>query len=260
MKFGICCDPKESEKVLNAGFDFIEINVQSHLHDDNFGTISRVNQEQILENRSPIAVANCFIPAAMPLVGPRVQLDQVEQYISEVMNRAFLVGIDTIVFGSGGARNIPEGIDRDEAMEQLVAFGVLAASKAAQHGITIVVEPLNRSECNVLNTVHECAQFVHKVGHQNMMLMVDGYHWAKDNDSFDDIIKAGPLLRHAHIATYRNRKAPSLESCDFSRFFQALDKAKYDGRLSIEASWNALDKEALAALIELKRVVEASRW
>lgn len=84
-----------------------------------------------------------------------------------------IAGIRTIVFGSGGARNIPDDFCRAEAWEQLVSFGRLAAGAASRHGVTLGAEPLNRKECNVLNSVKESAAYVHEVGHSHFRLLVD---------------------------------------------------------------------------------------
>ena len=50
-----------------------------------------------------------------------------------------------------------DGFDRAQAWDQLVTFGRMLGSLARRHNVTIVVEPLNRDECNVLNTVGESA-------------------------------------------------------------------------------------------------------
>ena len=96
-----------------------------------------------------------------------------------------------------------------------------------------------------------------QVDHTNVGLLVDGYHWALERESADDIVAAGPLLCHAHIATYQTRLAPGAEPCDFGPFFQALKEGGYDGRISIEGQWDDLAGQAAEALAELKRVAQA---
>ncbi len=51
------------------------------------------------------------------------------------------MGIGIIVFGSGGARRIPEGFDRQRAHGQLVAFCRMVGPIAREHGVIIAVEP-----------------------------------------------------------------------------------------------------------------------
>ena len=100
------------------------------------------------------------------------------------------------MFGSGGARRIPEGFDPKDAHDQLVRFCSMLAPIAWRHGVTVVVEPLNRQECNVLTTVKECAALVREVAQPGLRLLVDAYHLLRDNDSCDDIATHGDLLAH----------------------------------------------------------------
>ena len=47
---------------------------------------------------------------------------------------------------------------------------------AASHGVLIVAEPLNRGECNIINTVAEAMEYVQAVNHPNFNCLVDSYH------------------------------------------------------------------------------------
>jgi sugar phosphate isomerase/epimerase len=112
----------------------------------------------------------------------------------------------------------------------------MIAPIAQEHGVTVAVEPLNRKDCNILNTVSETAAVVQAVDHPAIRLLVDSYHLMLDHDRYDDIVKYGDLLAHAHIATVPNRLAPAAEDCDLSHFFAALKQANYQGRISIESN------------------------
>jgi len=124
----------------------------------------------------------------------------------------------------------------------------VVAPAAQRHGVTMVVEPLNRSECNVLNTVAEAAAFVREVAHPSVRLLVDAFHWRRENETASAIVEAGDLIRHVHIATAKNRLAPGLEPQDFGPFFGALRQIGYDGRVSVEARFNNLAEEATTVL------------
>jgi sugar phosphate isomerase/epimerase len=248
MLLGICGAPEIAPVVKAAGYDYLEINVASHLigeaPDEEFAPILK----QIRECGLPCLAANVFVPGHLKITGPEVDFPRLERYIETVMKRAELVGLQAIVFGSGGARKIPEGFEREKAYEQLIIFGRMVAPLAEWHGINIAVEPLNRGETNVLNSVAEGLQYVKDVNHPSFRLLVDGYHWAKENEPTADIVAAGPWLEHAHIATYVKRLAPGAEACDFTPFFQALKDAGYDKRLSIEGGWADMAAQAGEAL------------
>ena len=40
-------------------------------------------------------------------------------------------------------------------------------------------------------------------------LLVDLYHMLRNGESPDDILKVGPLIRHAHLAENKDRAAPA---------------------------------------------------
>jgi sugar phosphate isomerase/epimerase len=255
MQLGVCADPQHGPALADAGFAFLELHVQNHLKTLEDEKTFQSELARILDAPIPAAVANCFVPGNLKITGPDVDMAKLEAYVEIALSRAERAGIETIVFGSGGARRIPEGYDRGQAWKQLVDFGKMVGPVAAAHDVTIVVEPLCERECNVLTTVGESGRYVMEVDHPSFLLLVDAYHWSRDHDSFDDIVRYGPLLRHVHIATTDSRLPPGFEPCDFGEFFRALKLAGYDGRVSIEARWEDIEAEATEAYGHLERIV-----
>ncbi len=237
MIYGVCAEPEDAAALAEAGF--------------------LPQLERIQAAALPCVAANCFIPAHLKITGPQVDFDGLARYVEVACERARRAGIETIVFSSGGARAIPDGFDRQRAWGQLIDFGRMLGPVAERHGVTIAVESLNKGETNVLNATADCARYVREADHPSVRLLVDGYHWALEHESVADIVAAGPLLCHAHIATYQTRRAPGAEPCDFGPFFQALKDGGYDGRISIEGKWDDLAGQAAGALAELQRAVQA---
>lgn len=257
MRIGVCTDPKYGSVLAQAGFDFVELNVQGHLKTLEDEAAFAPSLEQIRASALPSIAANSLVPGHLKITGPEVDLEALDRYVERASSRAAQAGVSTLVFGSGGARQVPEGFSRERAWEQLLAFGKVLGDRAAQHGLMFVVEPLNVAECNILNTVGECGRYVEAVDHPNVRLLVDAYHWLRDGDSYEAIVRYGPLLRHAHIATATSRLAPGLEPCDFSAFFRALREAGYAGPISIEAGWADLPAQAAEARRYLSDLIEA---
>ncbi len=259
MRFGVCADPQAAPTLAAAGFDFIELHVQNHLKtlegDDAFQPALATIRTAPL----PAPAANCFLPASLKVTGPVIDAAALEAYALTAFARAQAAGIRTIVFGSGGARRIPDGFDRGSAWKQLVWFGQLIAPLAQDHDVTVVVEPLNRArdECNVLNSIGECARYVKAVNHPNVRLLADAYHWALDNDSFGELVTNAHLLHHVHIATVPSRLPPGGEPCPaLLSFFHALVLGGYAGPVSIESRWDDLPTQAPAALAAMVALVE----
>ena len=197
--------------------------------------------------------ANVLLPATLKCVGPDVDYARLDRYAGNVFRRANGIGMTLIVFGSAGARMIPEGFSATKAFEQYVdllrRFGPLAEA----NGVTLVVEPLNRGECNLVNTVIEGAEAVRRANHPAVKLLVDIFHMLRNGESPDDIEKVGPLIRHAHVAENRDRAAPGTNGDDFRPFLRALYRTGYNERLALEPIWTDLPRQLGPALAELRR-------
>lgn len=235
MQYGVCGNHETAGVAKQAGFDYMEYSVGNLLKPMEEQAVFLSAFSQAKTGGLPVEACNGFIPGELKITGPDVNLAALETYVTTACERARETGIGVIVFGSGGARQVPDGFDRDQAHAQIVSFCRMLAPIAQQHDVIIAVEPLNRPECNVLNTVSECAALVREVNHPALRLLVDSYHLMKDNDSYEDIVVNGDLLAHVHIGTVPNRVSPGAEPCDLYPFFEALVRAGYNGRISIEA-------------------------
>jgi len=235
MQYGICGGPDAARAAADAGYDFFEWTVGAFLKPLEDEAAFEVALAQAKSAALPCPVVNVFLPGDLKVTGPQADLARLEQYVTTAFRRAERAGVNTIVFGSGGARRVPEGFDHTVAHQQLVAFGRMMGPLAQAHGVTIVVEHLNQAECNILTSVRESAQLVREVNQPGIQLLVDGYHWAKEQEAPEEIVSAGELIRHAHIATVPTRLPPGSEDCDLLPFFAALKRIGYDQRLSLEA-------------------------
>lgn len=246
MQFGICCSPTLAIHAAGLGFDYFESPVAELLKPREDEAAFQAALRTARESGLPCQAANVFVPADLKITGPAADLSALERFVSVAFRRAEEAGVQVIVFGSGGARRIPDGFERSTAWEQIAAFCRGMAPLAEKHGVTVAVEPLNRAECNVLTTVAESARLVRQVDHPALRLLVDAYHLLKDGDSLEDVVANADLLAHVHVATLPNRLAPALEECDLSPFFQALRRAGYHGRISFEGNlpgdWQDLRK------------------
>jgi len=255
MQYGICSNPEMSHVATRAGFDFLEWSVGGLLKptEDHESFAAALKEARAAE--LPYPVVNRFVPGGLRITGLDADLSVLERYVTTTFQRAREAGVKVIVFGSGGARRIPDGFDPKRAHAQITAFCRMLAPIALDHGVTVVVEPLNQKECNILTTVGECAALVREVDHPAVRLLVDAYHLLKDNDSLQDIANNGDLLSHVHVATVPNRLPPGAEACDLLPFFDALVQARYDGRVSIEGRISDAGTE-LPGAISLMKALE----
>jgi sugar phosphate isomerase/epimerase len=183
----------------------------------------------------------------MKIVGPEADLERLRAYLVRVVRRAHVLNIGILGFGSGGARQIPDGFDRDGAAEQLFAFCAAAAEIAADAGVVIAMEQLNRPECNFINTLAEVATYVRAVNHPNFRVLFDTYHFWREADPLDDLADAAGLVAHAHVADLQDRTPPGESgTADYRPVFRLLKRAGYDGLMSVESKSFDADSGARA--------------
>ena len=155
----------------------------------------------------------------------------------KALARAKKVGVDTVVFGSGASRKIQDGFSREKAVEQLeLVCRKYLDPIAAKNGITIVIEPLNKTETNIFNSVEEAMIFVNKLSLANVKCLADTYHMDLESEPYSNVRLAGNALRHAHIANPDGRVMPLAgDKNDYVPFMKYLREINYFGRLSVEA-------------------------
>ena len=252
MNIGVCGSPEVAAPAAAAGFDYFEWSVQAFLQPRAEASAFEQALAAVKAAPLPCPVCNCFLPGDLKVTGPAVDDAALDAYAATACARAAAAGVDTIVFGSGGARQVPEGFDKAEAERQIVAFLKRLGPVARRHGVFIAIEPLRRAECNILNTVAESARVTRLVDDENIRLLVDGYHWACNDEAEEDIVSASPLFRHMHVATRANRRAPGAEPCEaLPRFLRTVRRIGYTGRLSFEGRLDnpAAELPAAAALL-----------
>lgn len=234
-KFGIVTSIDHSAAVKAAGWDFVEELVQPYLQADVPDTDwagPRRHAAAVL----PVTAANALLPPELKVCGPEVDAAKLRDYMSIVLRRAEQLGLKTIVFGSGLARRVPEGFDREHGRRQILEFIHVAADLAARHGVTLVAEPLNRGECNIMNSVAEAMEYVKELNHPNFQCLVDSFHFWLEDEPLENLRRAMPWIHHVHLADTRGR-VPCGESGvhDYPAFFSVLKQAGYEREIAVES-------------------------
>lgn len=254
MQIGICASAvNQAAALANAPIDYIEEHVQNFLAPEGDDAAFADRLRRAAQSARSVVAACCFLPASLKCVGPAVDMPHLLRWSDAAFGRARRAGIDTIVFGSGGARTAPEGFSATTAFEQYVAALIAMAPIAHRHGVTLVVEPLNRGECNVVNSVDEGGEAVRRCGHPSVRLLADLYHMMKEGEGPDAIRRNGDLIRHTHVAERDRRTPPGIVGDDFRPYLRALREVGYDHRMSIECTFGDMAAELAPAVAALRR-------
>jgi sugar phosphate isomerase/epimerase len=233
-----------------AGYDYIELSVAGDLIPEESESVWAEKRRQIDALPLPVEAFNSFVRTGK-IVGPEADFARLERYVFTALSRAAQVGAKIIVFGSGGARQIPEGVSKETAEAQLLKFLALCADASEKTNVTVVIEPLCKAECNHINLVSEgarLARIINRVGVQNL---ADTFHMEADGEPLSAILDSADCLAHVHTAD-TDRRAPATGSYDHAALFRALKSANYDQRVSIECSFTDFAAEIGPALAHLK--------
>ncbi|MDD3244493.1 MAG: TIM barrel protein, partial [Eubacteriales bacterium] len=156
MKFGVCTTADNWAAAAAAGCDYGELSFQS---------VAGMEQEafdglcaQIGQSGFASEVMNSFLPGSCRLTGDAADHEAALAFAEAGFDRAVQAGAKVVVFGSGMARQVPEGFSVREAAGQVSAFAGKAAALAAQRGIVLAIEPLGTGECNLIHTVSEALE------------------------------------------------------------------------------------------------------
>jgi len=234
-----------------AGYDYLEMPLSTiaALSEGEFADVKRT----VKEGKFPVEACNVFFPRSLRLTGPEVDWQKVEAYAELALGRASELGAKVVVFGSGGSRNVPEGFPMDEAWQQLVKLLRLIEPIAAKNNITVVIEPLNDKETNIIHTGAEGLKLAKEVDRPHIRLLLDLYHMSLMHEDPAIALEAKDYLRHAHFARPEGRAYPSELEDEFKAFFDGLKRAGYDGRVSIEAGYTDFHLDAPKALAVMKQ-------
>ncbi|QEC51375.1 D-psicose/D-tagatose/L-ribulose 3-epimerase [Anseongella ginsenosidimutans] len=109
-----------------------------------------------------------------------------------------------------------------------------AGDYAAQAGILLTPEAVNRFECYLCNTMQQLSYLVNKTAHPNVQAMFDTHHANIEEKSLAGAITAiAPVLGHFHISE-NDRGTPGSGHVPWDETFATLAKINYSGWLTIE--------------------------
>ena len=125
----------------------------------------------------------------------------------------------------------PEDVEFERSAEVLAE----AADYARGAGIKLAIEPLNRFECYLCNTIPQARRIVDLADRPNLGLLYDTHHMHIEAKSVEQGLDAcGERLVHIHISE-NDRGTPGSGQVAWAETFAGLKARKYDAWLTIEA-------------------------
>lgn len=167
----------------------------------------------------------------------KIAVENTFAFYADVFRKMAIAGIRSI----GGALysywpvDFNKKMDKPGDFERSVAGMKRLADLAADEGITLNMEVLNRFEGYLLNECQECVKYVKAVDRPNVKVMLDTFHMNIEEDSFTQAIQlAGSLLGHVHVGE-ANRRPPSPQGrMPWKEIGDALNSIGYNGNVVME--------------------------
>ncbi|AKH85720.1 sugar phosphate isomerase [Streptomyces sp. CNQ-509] len=124
-------------------------------------------------------------------------------------------------------------------------------------GVTVAVEPLNRYETSVVNTVDQTLDALAGLPAEGCGVALDVYHMnIEEQDIPAAIRRAGDRIAHVQVCA-NDRGAPGADHLDWPGILTALDAAGYRGPLVIESFTG--DNETIATAASIWRALAPSQ-
>lgn len=139
-----------------------------------------------------------------------------------------------VIIGGIRGRLTESADDRklDEAKGKLALGECL--KYAEERNVILLIEPINRYETNLINTLQEGIELIEELGFYNLKLLPDTFHMNIEEKSMEEsIIEAKRYIGYIHFAD-SNRWAPGFGHTDFGSILSILAKINYKNAIGVE--------------------------
>lgn len=175
-----------------------------------------------------------------------------QAYLSACVDAAAGIGAGIVA----GPMYSPTGLtgpisagDRTLLVERIAINLQPVLDRAEAAGVRLAVEPLNRFETSLFNTVEQTMALIDAVNRPSLGLLLDTFHMnIEERDIGAAVRLAGDRLFHVH-ASGNDRGAPGHDAIDWHAVRDALAAIDYRGAVSIESFTSANQVIATAASI-----------
>jgi D-psicose/D-tagatose/L-ribulose 3-epimerase len=218
-------------RIADMGFDAVELPLE------NAGDLTVPVVSDVL---AETGLTPCVVGAMAPgrdLVDPSCVADT-QDYLRACIDFAAGIGARSVCgpfYASTGRVWRMDADQRRTAYEDLRTHLAPVVDHAVAQGVRLGIEPLNRYETSLINTVDQALTALEPLLGEGLGLALDSYHLnIEERSSADAIRTAGQHLAHVQVCG-SDRGAPGGDQTDWKALVSALDDVGYDGPLVIES-------------------------
>jgi sugar phosphate isomerase/epimerase len=239
--------PEKWEFAQRAGYDAIELRGR-----ESFALRDRLPElRKAVADGVPLPTVCVDMSHFIGAFDADLRRDAIEQMRSQLSVIAELGGhcaVTPASYGMFSRRLPPFEPPRDEAGDRAVLLEALAdlGTHAASLGVWLCLEPLNRYEDHMVNTLSQAVSLIADL--PGLRVCADTYHMNIEEDRPADAIReAGRWIGHVQVSD-SNRLQPGAGHLDWASVLGALDDIGYDGYLAVECRLRGEPAAAVASI------------
>lgn len=180
-------------------------------------------------------------------------------YVKQCVDFAAAVGSPLVsgpMYAPTGQARLLDRADREAQWARAVVSLQELAGYAASAGVKLAIEPLNRFETDLVNTVEQGLRLCADIDAANAGLLLDTFHMNIEEKDIPDAIRhAGARLLHMQ-ASENDRGAPGSGHVDWMGVVGALRDTSYRGGIVVESFLSTVKE--IARAVSLWRPVATS--
>ena len=220
-------------RIAGMGFDAVELPLE------NPGDLTvRVVAEALAETGLTPYVVGAMAPGRNLVAADPGTVAATQDYLRACVDLAAGVGATAVCgpfYAATGRVWRMDAEQRQSAYDELRTNLAPVVDHAVAHGVRLGIEPLNRYETSLINTVDQALIALDGLLGDGLGLALDTYHLnIEERSSADAIRAAGPHLAHLQVCG-SDRGAPGGDQTDWPSLVAALDDVGYAGPLNIES-------------------------
>jgi D-psicose/D-tagatose/L-ribulose 3-epimerase len=240
--------------VAGLGFDAVELPLENAGDLDPARTASALREAGL----APYVVA-AMAPGRDLVATDAATVTRTQDYLRAAVDLAASIGAPTVsgpFYAQTGRVWRMTPAERDAAYAEWREHLAPVADHAAAAGVRLGIEPLNRYETSLVNTVDQALIGLGDLLDAGVGLALDTYHLnIEERSSAAAIRAAGAHLVHVQVCG-SDRGAPGGDQTDWPSIVAALDEVGYAGPLNIESF--TPDNASIAVAASIWRPLAAS--
>jgi D-psicose/D-tagatose/L-ribulose 3-epimerase len=220
-------------RIRGWGFDVIELPIE------NLGDWDPRRTRELLQRLELEATTCLVMPPGRDLVADdRAQVADTQAYLIGCLDVAAAIGAGVVAgpaYAPVGRTWLMQPDERARTIDRLVDALRPVVAHAANRGVKLGIEPLNRYETSLINTVAQALEIVERLDSPSCGVALDTFHMnIEEKDPAAAIRAARGRIAHVQVCG-NDRGAPGNDHTDWAGTLAALDEAGYRGPLCIES-------------------------